>query len=108
MKPKVKLLLLFILAFLLLVSFTMIPECADGWFSKKKVVRYEVKEVAPPDLTIKQGLLCNTKQTVKVKRGNKTIAVVKLGEPIMVAQADKPEKWGFFQFPGIQSILSRR
>lgn len=99
MQLKVKYNLLIVIGSLILASFTIMPMETELFGQKEE--NCEISEQTNPDLTIKQGLLCNTKQTVKVKRGNKTIAVVELSEPVMVAQADKPEKWGFFQFPGI-------
>lgn len=101
MKSRIIILSIGVVASLLLASFTIEPAMMDSWFGRKKAMKYEINEATKPNLTIKQGLVCQGKQTVKVKRGRRTIAVVELDEPVMVAQADKPEKWGFFQFPAI-------
>lgn len=50
---------------------------------------------------IHEGILSIHKQTIILKEGRKKVARIKLGEPIIVAIADEPEKWGYFQFPSI-------
>ncbi|MDD3860859.1 MAG: hypothetical protein PHW83_11725 [Bacteroidales bacterium] len=50
---------------------------------------------------IREGILSVHEQTVRFKKDGKTIAKVKLGEPVTVAMADGPMKWGYFQFPYI-------
>ena len=39
--------------------------------------------------------------TINYNRDGKSMLKVKLGEPVIVGVATKPEKWGFFQFPSI-------
>lgn len=60
-----------------------------------------IQEENIPNLTIREGWISQTKETVKIKRNNRVIAKVRLGKPVMVAQANKEEEWGFFQFPVI-------
>ena len=60
-----------------------------------------ISELTEPNLVIKEGLLSLDEDTVIVRRNDKVVAKVILGKPVMVAQAEKEEKWGFFQFPGI-------
>lgn len=60
-----------------------------------------IKEVKKPDLTIREGYVSQKKETVKIIRNGKVAAKVKLGKPIMVAQAEEEESWGYFQFPSI-------
>lgn len=50
-------------------------------------------------LQLKQGYISKTADTIRIKQGNNVIAAVLLSEPVVVAQAEKEEKWGFFQFP---------
>jgi hypothetical protein len=52
---------------------------------------------------IKPGVPAFDGASVDYKRDGKTILKVNIGEPVVVAVADKPEKWGFFQFPGIRT-----
>jgi len=60
-----------------------------------------IAEVASPNLTIRQGLVSQSEQTVRVLRNGEAVAVVRLGEPVIVAQADQAWEWGYFQFPKI-------
>ena len=57
--------------------------------------------VSTPDLTIHQGLVSQTEQTVRVMRDGEAVAIVRLGEPVIVAQADQEWEWGYFQFPKV-------
>lgn len=69
------------------------------------------KNIVPPDIweevgynaktEIKHGISAFSNTVVDYKQNNKTILNVKLEEPVVVDVAKKPEKWGFFQFPGI-------
>lgn len=67
--------------------------------SREKKVVIEVEE--HPDLEIHEGYVSQKEESVIVKKGRKTIAKIHLGEPVMVAQAEQEEKWGYFQFPNI-------
>lgn len=60
-----------------------------------------IYEEYSPNLEIKQGLISQHSQTVRVMRGGECIAIVKLGEPVIVAQAEREEQWGYFQNPVI-------
>lgn len=82
------------------ISFSIQKVRSNYLFNPKKQ-RPRLYEVATPDITIKEGYISQKKEVVKIYRNGKVAAEVKLGPPIMVAQADKEEKWGFFQFPGI-------
>lgn len=59
----------------------------------------EVEKV--PNIEIREGYISQKGETVLVRNGRKVIATVDLSEPVLVAQADQKEKWGFFQFPSI-------
>ena len=67
--------------------------------SKKHLPR--IYEETEPDLNIKEGYVSQKKETVQILRNGKVVAKVKLGKPIVVAQAEHEEDWGYFQFPGI-------
>ncbi len=54
-----------------------------------------------PNIEIHEGYISQKDETVLVKDGRKVIATIELSEPIIVAQAEQEEKWGFFQFPSI-------
>lgn len=62
---------------------------------------FVISELTTPTLAIQEGLISQRQDTVLVKRGSNVIGRVILSEPVIVAQADKEEKWGFFQFSGI-------
>lgn len=53
------------------------------------------------DLTIKEGYVSQKEEIVLLNRDNKTIGRIVLSEPMMIAMAEQPEQWGFFQFPFI-------
>ena len=52
-------------------------------------------------LEIHEGLICQSAQRINYKKGDKTVAIIKLSQPIKVAQSEEEEAWGYFQFPVI-------
>ena len=86
-----------VLAAVLLLTYSSVT-CANRNAANKPAV---VSEVTEPDLAIKEGYVSQKAETVSVLRNGRVVAKVTLGAPVMVAQADKEERWGFFQFPGI-------
>lgn len=60
-----------------------------------------LNEETIPNLNIKEGVICDHAQTLRVMQGKECVAVVRLGEPIIVAKAIREEPWGYFQFPVI-------
>lgn len=50
---------------------------------------------------IHEGIVCTSAKKIKYKRKGHSIAKIRLSEPVIVAQADRDEPWGFFQFPTI-------
>mgnify|MGYP002623874312 CR=1 FL=1 len=52
-------------------------------------------------LEIHEGILSKAAQKIDYKKDGKTVAVIKLSEPVMVAMAEQDEDWGYFQFPSI-------
>lgn len=54
-----------------------------------------------PNLEIKESYVCLHHEIIEIVSNDTIVATVELGAPIMVAQAEKEEKWGYFQFPVI-------
>ena len=54
---------------------------------------------------VKQGIPAFGKEVIYYKRKGKTVLTVKLDEPVVIDVANKPEKWGYFQFPGIYKTI---
>lgn len=67
----------------------------------KDSVIIRIQEEVKPKLDIREGFVSTGEQFIPIIRGDDTLATVYLGEPRIVAQADKPEEWGYFQFPKI-------
>lgn len=59
----------------------------------------EIQEEKVPNLTIKEGYISQENQSIRIMRNGQAIALVKLGKPIIIAQAQNEEEWGYFQFP---------
>ena len=60
-----------------------------------------IKELVNPELTIQERIISQKADTFRVMRDGQTVAIVRLGNPIIVAQSEKWETWGYFQFPKI-------
>lgn len=69
--------------------------------SSTETISYQELPKRVDSLEIHEGILSQKAQKIKYKKNGKTVAVITLSEPVMVAQADQEEKWGFFQFPSI-------
>ena len=52
-----------------------------------------------PDLVIKEHYVSQKEETLKVLKDGESVAIIKLGEPIVIAQAEEECDWGWFQFP---------
>lgn len=52
-------------------------------------------------LLIHEGLLSQHSMRIRYKRNGKKVATISLSEPVLVAMAEREERWGFFQFPCI-------
>jgi hypothetical protein len=50
---------------------------------------------------IKHGIPAFDAVDIDYKQNDKSVLTVRLEAPVIVDVAEKPEKWGFFQFPGI-------
>lgn len=73
--------------------------CIDAYAQRGIVYNEQIKTA--DYLKIHEGILSTKKQKIIYKKGGKKIATIKLSEPIMVAQAEQEEAWGYFQFPSI-------
>ena len=69
----------------------------DLWCNNFDVIDEEIN----PNLTIHEGYISNKADTIRIVRNGETKAIVLLGKPIMVAQAENVEGWGHYQFPKI-------
>ena len=94
-----------ILACLCIVASFRIGDEKDGYI--RKTLPFLSEEVKP-NLNIREGYVSQKEETVKIVRKGKTVAKIILGEPVLVAQAEKEEKWGFFQFPILGRALDGR
>ena len=86
----------------------LVGTSSDVTTNQSKRTHPIIVEEPNPDLTIREGYVSQKEESIKIVRNGKTVAEVKLGEPIMVAQAKKEEKWGFFQFPILGRALDGR
>ena len=50
---------------------------------------------------IRNGVPAYHEVNIVYRRGGKPILKVDLQEPVVISVASKPERWGFFQFPGL-------
>lgn len=58
-----------------------------------------IEEETIPNLTIREGIISQHEETIRILRNCVAEAIVHLEEPIIVSQANREENWGFFQFP---------
>jgi hypothetical protein len=52
-------------------------------------------------LTIQLGIPSYSGTAMMYRRGNTPVMKINLAEPVIVAMADKPQPWGYFNFPSI-------
>lgn len=74
-------------------------EVLDEAFSDSTLV--SIIEESSPNLTIKEGVISQHEQIIRIVRNDVAEAIVKLSEPIIVSQANIKVSWGYYQFPGI-------
>ena len=60
-----------------------------------------ISEKAQSPVQFAAGIPAYNETSYRYKRGNKELATITFKEPVVVSVAEKPEKWGFFQFPNI-------
>lgn len=70
-------------------------------FMAGQTITFKEKSNKGDSLYIHEGIVCKKAQRIKYKRNGKTLGTIQLTAPVMVAQAEKEEPWGFFQFPNI-------
>lgn len=86
----------FLPLFYLLVLFAC-ASCATSYMT----INYNETKRGVDSLEIHEGIISQHAQKIKYKRNGERIATIKLSEPVMVAQAEQEEEWGFFQFPSV-------
>ena len=75
----------------------MSDSCATG----ENTLTYNERSKNKDSLAIREGILSKHAQKINYKKNGKTLAWIELSEPVLVAQAEQEEKWGYFQFPTI-------
>ena len=83
---------------LILMFITFSINC---YAQKAKHITYNGSLKVTDSLTIREGIISKHAQRIRYKKDGKTIAIIKLSEPVLIAQAEQEERWGYFQFPGI-------
>lgn len=78
--------------------------CYLGVAKKTKYITYKEKIEGNDSLAIHEGILSQHAQRIKYLRDGQIAAIIELSEPVMVAQAEQQEEWGFFQFPNICKV----
>ena len=84
----------------ILISFILLVDLAGCATAYKRIV-YNEKIKDNESLQIKEGLLSQEAQRISYLKDDKEYAVIKLSEPVIIAQAQQEERWGYFQFPSI-------
>lgn len=89
------------LPFILIFSF-FVGKRTNGSISQSlnESEAYIIEEFSP-NLTIHEGLVSQEEQTIWINRSGRKVGYIKLSKPIVVAQAERDEPWGFFQFPNL-------
>lgn len=88
----------YIFCSLLLLTFLALS--INGSYAQKRIVYNEPARNAD-SLEINEGILSTKKQKIIYKKYGKRVATIELSKPVMVAQAEQEERWGFYQFPSI-------
>ena len=65
------------------------------------VITYSESPKDRDSLSIHEGIVCTDAKIINYYRNGDKVATIRLSDPVKVAQADKDEPWGFFQFPSI-------
>ena len=93
--------------FVFIISLLLWEACANNDSTKYNVADEDFSNVAlciiseeqTPNLLIKQGIVSQKADTFRILRNGEPVAILRLSNPIIVAQAEKKEEWGYFQFP---------
>lgn len=67
----------------------------------QKTIICEEKVSQGESFSIKEGILCQHAQRIKYKKNGKTLAIIKLDEPVIISMADDLQEWGYYQFPAL-------
>ena len=90
---------LFLLVTLFSCFLTKIDDGEQWDFDDNTVT--SISEVFAPTFAIEEGIVCDSAATLRILRGEEALAIVRLGEPVVVDQAEADEPWGYYQFPAI-------
>src|SRR5690606_37422604 len=71
-----------------------------GCSTKQAVVNVQDHRIDFDRASLKEGIPAYGKTEYVYQKDGKNRFKIDFGEPIVFAVADKPYKWGFFQFPG--------
>lgn len=69
--------------------------------SAVKTISYYEQRSEIESLEVHEGIICQHAMRINYYMDGKKVATIELSEPVMVAQANQEEEWGFFQFPNI-------
>lgn len=79
----------------------LIISFVTGCASTNKIIIYDELPKEVDSFIINEGIISQHSEHIKYRRKGKTIAVISLSEPVIVAQAEQKERWGYYQFPVI-------
>lgn len=68
-----------------------------------QVIEEKKPEQARP-ISFSQGIPVYNAATINYKRDNKNVFNIQFNQPVIISVADKPQPWGFFQFPHIGTL----
>lgn len=64
-------------------------------------ITYNEQPKGVESIEIHEGIVSQHAMKIKYKRNGKKVATITLSEPVVVAQANQEEAWGYYQFPSI-------
>lgn len=88
-------------AWLMLALTIVIMSCGSQKTETQQVQRWDEKGLNMAD-SIEQGIVVDNESEYRYNRDGKTLFTIKLQEPSVIGVADKPQGWGFFQFPNVR------
>lgn len=80
------------------IIFILFPFASIG---QRTIIWEEKKNAQEEKFSIREGVRSLHSQRIKYKRNGKTIATIRLSEPITISMADEPQEWGYYQFPAL-------
>src|SRR5690606_55716 len=72
-----------------------------GCATQHPSVRLQDRRLDFDERGLEEGIAAYQRSDYTYQKDGKNIFKISFGEPVVVAVADKPYKWGFFQFPGL-------